>query len=169
LKTIKQIADELGVSKTAIRKQITNLGLQSGLQKNGNQFAIDEKQETLILKAFQKKTQTINANSAQTETQTVSSLVCVFQKELDAKNRQLEVKDEQLTVKDRQIEELNARLAETTNALVTAQQTAQAAQALHAGTIRQQIESGGVDPSDLEETPLKKQGFFARVFGRNGK
>ena len=33
MKTIKQIADELGVSKTAVRKKIENLGLQSGLQK----------------------------------------------------------------------------------------------------------------------------------------
>ena len=39
MKTIKQIADELGVSKTAVRKKIENLGLQSSLRKNGNQFA----------------------------------------------------------------------------------------------------------------------------------
>ena len=37
----------------------------------------------------------------------------------------------QLSVKDKQIEELNARLAEVSSALVVAQQTAQAAQALH--------------------------------------
>ena len=34
-KTIKEIADELGVSKTAVSKQIANLGLQSSLRKNG--------------------------------------------------------------------------------------------------------------------------------------
>lgn len=54
----------------------------------------------------------------------------MLQKELDRKN-------EQLAVKDKQIEELNARLAEVSLALVAAQQTAQAAQALHAGTIQQ--------------------------------
>ena len=43
-KTIKEIADELGVSKTAVRKKIANLGLQSGLRKNGNQFAIEKGQ-----------------------------------------------------------------------------------------------------------------------------
>ena len=48
MKTIRQIADEIGVSKTAVSKQIANLGLRSGLRKNGNQFAIDEHQETLI-------------------------------------------------------------------------------------------------------------------------
>lgn len=65
-KTIKQIADEIGVSKTAVRKQIANLGLRSSLRKNGNQFAIDEHEETLILKAFSEKTQTKTANQSQT-------------------------------------------------------------------------------------------------------
>ena len=32
-KTIKEIAEELGVSKTAVRKQIANLGLQTSLRK----------------------------------------------------------------------------------------------------------------------------------------
>ena len=57
-------------------------------------------------------------------------LISMLQKELDRKN-------EQLAVKDKQIEKLNARLAEVSLALVAAQQTAQAAQALHAGTIQQ--------------------------------
>jgi len=33
MKTIKQIADEIGVSKQAIRNQIEKLGLQTSLQK----------------------------------------------------------------------------------------------------------------------------------------
>ena len=52
MKTIRQIADEIGVSKTAVSKQIENLGLRSSLRKNGNQFAIDEHQEALIKQAF---------------------------------------------------------------------------------------------------------------------
>ena len=32
MKTIRQIADEIGVSKTAVNKQIANLGLRSGLR-----------------------------------------------------------------------------------------------------------------------------------------
>ena len=47
----------------------------------------------------------------------------------------MEQKNQQLEVKDEQIRELNARLAESNAALVAAQQTAQAAQALHAGTV----------------------------------
>ena len=52
----------------------------------------------------------------------------------------------ELEIKNKQIEDLNARLAEVSSALVMAQQTAQAAQALHAGTIQQQF---------LREPPIR--------------
>ena len=67
MKTIRQIADEIGVSKTAVNKQIANLGLRSGLRKNGNQFAIDEHQEALIKQSFSEKSQTEIENQTQTE------------------------------------------------------------------------------------------------------
>lgn len=93
MKTIKQIAEELGVSKTAVRKKIENLGLHSGLRKNGNQFVIDEKQEKLIKSAFfeekDKKTETKSETSSRTETETVFDLVSVLEKELSAKNEQI--------------------------------------------------------------------------------
>ena len=153
MKTIRQIADEIGVSKTAVNKQIANLGLRSGLRKNGNQFAIDEHQEALIKQAFFEKTQTEIENQSQTKTQTenheVSDLVCVLQATIDTLQGQLEVKD-------RQIEKL-------TEALVAAQQTAAAAQALHAGTIQQQLITGeaGVD----QQEPEQKKSWFSKIFG----
>ena len=76
MKTIKQIADELGVSKTAVRKKIENLGLRSSLQKNGNQFAINEEQENRIKSAFlESESETKTETSSQTETETVSALI----------------------------------------------------------------------------------------------
>jgi biotin operon repressor len=153
MKTIRQIADEIGVSKTAVNKQIANLGLRSGLRKNGNQFAIDEHQEALIKEAFSEKSQTEIENKTQTKTQTenheVSDLVCVLQATIDTLQGQLEVKD-------RQIEKL-------TEALVAAQQTAAAAQALHAGTIQQQLITGeaGVD----QQEPEQKKSWFSKIFG----
>ena len=146
-KTIKQIADEIGVSKTAVRKQIANLGLRSSLRKNGNQFAIDEHEETLILKAFSEKTQTKNANQTQTKTQTanheVSDLVCVLQRTIDTLQGQL-------AIKDKQIEDLS-------EALKSAQQTAAAAQALHAGTMQQQL-------LESDTTGEKKKGILHKLF-----
>ena len=97
MKTIKQIADELGVSKTAVRKKIENLGLQSSLRKNGNQFAIDEIQEKLIKQAFSgSETETKNANQAQTENHVVSDLVAVLQTRISVLKAELEAKDRQI-------------------------------------------------------------------------
>ena len=180
-KTIKEIADELGVSKTAVSKQIANLGLRSSLRKNGNQFAIENQQEKLIKMAFlknkqrekvnensvsdeqsQTKSQTTNANQSQTANHEVCGLVCVLQTTVDTLQAQL-------AVKDVQIRELNARLAECSTALLAAQETARAAQALHAGTIQQQLSDGEdhAAASVLEkQTAPNKQRWFSRFFWR---
>ncbi|MBT9845768.1 hypothetical protein GPK96_03415 [Blautia sp. MCC289] len=152
MKTIRQIADEIGVSKTAVNKQIANLGLRSGLRKNGNQFAIDEHQEALIKEAFSEKSQTEIENQTQTENHEVSDLVCVLQATIDTLQGQLEVKD-------RQIEKL-------TEALVAAQQTAAAAQALHAGTIQQQLLTGEAGADQQGQEPEQKRGWFSKLFGK---
>ena len=152
MKTIRQIADEIGVSKTAVNKQIANLGLRSGLRKNGNQFAIDEHQEALIKEAFSEKSQTEIENQTQTENHEVSDLVCVLQATIDTLQGQLEVKD-------RQIEKL-------TEALVAAQQTAAAAQALHAGTIQQQLLTGEAGVDQQGQEPEQKRGWFSKLFGK---
>jgi hypothetical protein len=133
MKSIKQLADEIGVSKTAVRKQIENLGLRSSLRKNGNQFAISELQESLILKAFMKDSQTKIGNQSETNNTEVSDLLFTLQNTIS-------MLQEQLNVKDQQIQMLNERLSDMTSALAVAQQTAAASQALHAGTIQQQIE-----------------------------
>ena len=156
MKTIRQIADEIGVSKTAVSKQIANLGLRSGLRKNGNQFAIDERQETLIKQAFWEKSQTEIENQTQTKSQTenheVSDLVCVLQATIDTLQGQLEVKD-------RQIEKL-------TEALIAAQQTAAAAQALHAGTIQQQLVTGDARADQQEQGSKLSKRWWRRILGR---
>ena len=147
-KTIKQIADEIGVSKTAVRKQIENLGLRSSLRRNGNQFAIYENEEKLILQAFSEKTQTKRKpnRKPQTANHKVSDLVSVLQSTIDTLQGQL-------AIKDKQIEDLS-------EALKSAQQTAAAAQALHAGTMQQQL---------LEsETAGEKKGILHRIF-RKGR
>ena len=156
MKTIRQIADEIGVSKTAVSKQIANLGLRSGLRRNGNQFAIDERQETLIKQAFLEKSQTEIENQTQTKSQTenheVSDLVCVLQATIDTLQGQLEVKD-------RQIEKL-------TEALIAAQQTAAAAQALHAGTIQQQLVTGDARADQQEQGSKLSKRWWRRILGR---
>ena len=161
MKTIRQIADEIGGSKTAVSKQIENLGLRSSLRKNGNQFAIDEHQEALIKQAFFEKTQTEIENQSQTKTQTenreVGDLVCVLQATIDTLQGQLEVKD-------RQIEQQAQTITRLTDALAAAQQTAAAAQALHAGTLQQQFLTGVVEESQKNQEQGKKHGWVRKIF-----
>ena len=169
-KTIKEIADELGVSKTAVSKQIANLGLRSSLRKNGNQFAIENRQEKLTKMAFQKDKQRervvknlVSDEKSQTENHEVCDLVGVLQTTVDTLQ-------EQLSVKDQQIRELNARLAECSAALLAAQETARAAQALHAGIIQQQLSDAGEDRATAsvpdEQAAPNNRRWFSRFFRR---
>lgn len=116
-KTIKQIADEIGVSKTAVRKKIENLGLSDKVKTNGNRIEIDERQEKLIKSAFsQKETKTANANEVSEKSETLrllSSMVSTL--------------TEQLQEKDKQIERLQTELE-------NAQKSVDQAQQLHAMT-----------------------------------
>ena len=169
-KTIKEIADELGVSKIAVSKQIANLGLRSSLRKNGNQFAIENRQEKLTKMAFQKDKQRervvknlVSDEQSQTENHEVCDLVGVLQTTVDTLQ-------EQLSVKDQQIRELNARLAECSAALLAAQETARAAQALHAGIIQQQLSDAGEDRATAsvpdEQAAPNNRRWFSRFFRR---
>lgn len=141
MKTIKQIADELGVSKQAVFKKIDNLGLRSRLKKNANQFTVDEETETLILQGFSNvERQRINVNKIKTSEQEVDDIIAILK--------------EQLAVKDRQIEQLTAALENTTASL-------RAAQALHAGTIQQQLEAGDQQKEVVEpEQPRRWWRFW---------
>lgn len=166
MKTIRQIANEIGVSKTAVSKQIANLGLRSSLRKNGNQFAIDEHQEALIKQAFLEKSQTEIENQTQTKSQTenheVGDLVCILQATIDTLQGQLEVKDWQ-------IEQQTQTIIRLTDALAAAQQTAAAAQALHAGTIKKQILSSEnkSDQTGQEiDEGLQRKSWLRRLLGK---
>lgn len=157
---IAEIAAECGVSEQAVRAWCRRNHIAKDAKGS---FAISETQKTAIYQHYlgDGRNQVSQPAKASCETCETSetALISMLQKELDHKN-------EQLSVKDKQIEELNARLAEISSALVAAQQTAQAAQALHAGTIRQQITSGDV-AKELEEAPTEeRRGWLHKLFFR---
>lgn len=239
--TIKQIADSIGVSKTAIRKKIDDSFRESYTSFNnagvilisdeGCKLLIDsfckqpetkekfaETKEELIqgkekfAETQEKILQTENAFAetqkkfpqteeklAETNDETISATERFVESErkfsqtsenhTENQFSQLSVNDEswvsarlvemlqeQLNIKDRQIAELNARLAETTLALTETQRSLQAAQALHAGTIQQSLETA-VEQHPYTESDIavsaersKKRSFFSRFVSIfNGK
>ena len=152
--SIKEIAVDCGVSEQAVRAWCRRNHVAKDAKAS---FAIDETTKTLIYQhygAIERKQVSQHAKPSCETSET--TLISMLQSELEHKNQQLEAKDEQ-------IRELNARLAEVSSALVAAQQTAQAAQALHAGTIQQQLTSG-TDQSEGSGDEPKKQGWFSRLF-----
>ena len=93
----------------------------------------------------------------QTENREVGDLVCVLQDTIDTLQGQLEVKD-------RQIEQQAQTITRLTDALAAAQQTAAAAQALHAGTIQQQLITGETGADQQGQEPEQKRGWFSKLF-----
>ena len=152
MKTIRQIADEIGVSKQAVYKRykgkLHTVCAPYAHTEQGVLY-LSEQAETLIKQDFLKDDR---SNGAAPEQSQEAGVVAVLQATIDTLQGQLEVKD-------RQIEKL-------TEALVAAQQTAAAAQALHAGTIQQQLITSetGADQQDQVVKSERKVRWFRRLF-----
>ena len=141
MKTIRQIADEIGVSKQAVFKKIKREPLSTSLQ--GLTGAVDGLVDAPSTKNAEK-------------TAEVDGVISVLQATIDTLQGQLEVKD-------RQIEQQAQTITRLTDALAAAQQTAAAAQALHAGTIQQQLITGEAGTDQQE--PEQKKSWFSKIFG----
>ena len=169
MKTIRQIADEIGVSKQAVYKRYKGK-LYTACAPYAHTVQgvlyLSEQAETLIKQDFLQNDCSNGAHTERSigavqEQSQEAGVVAVLQATIDTLQGQL-------SVKDQQIEELNARLAEVSSALLAAQQTAAAAQALHAGTIQQQFITGkaGVEQQGQELEPEEKRGWFRKLFWR---
>ncbi|EQC55780.1 hypothetical protein LLT3_02005 [Lactococcus cremoris subsp. cremoris TIFN3] len=102
LKTIKELADELGVSKSYVDKIIRILKLHTKLDKVGNKYVISKKQEKAIITRIEKpKTTTESTTKLHTK---VNSEVDFLKEEIAYLKSN---HDKQLTSKDKQIESLS--------------------------------------------------------------
>ena len=107
-KTIKELADELGVSKQTIRNKIDKDFREKFVQtikiKGNNTLVINNAGYSLLKKTLQNDTaqtaKTLQNDTAQTK------LICFLEEQLDKKEQQLSVKDKQLENKDLQIAQM---------------------------------------------------------------
>jgi len=151
VKTIKQIADEIGVSKTAVRKRITEEVKTKFAETVSGVIYILPEGESIIKQGFERLSpQTgfpeVSANQFPQVSSEVSTLISMLQRELDAKNKL--------------IDEQRQTIHRLTDALTLAQQTTQTEQALHAGTIQKQLTDCCGSPAKQEAPPM---GFIERV------
>ncbi|MGL4666801.1 MAG: hypothetical protein ACRCWR_02590 [Saezia sp.] len=176
--TVKDMADELGVTKQTLFNRMKQRPLSSlidgHLTVEGQTIYLDRHAVKHIRKMFiegelQEGARQAPSNfdgyidryvalydtaiqSMKDEIDQLKDTVKLFDGILDGKDKEIALLQEQLEVKDRQIDYLQQDKATTTVALLKAQESAQAAQALHAGSMQKLLE---------DEKP-KKKGFFAR-------
>ncbi|WP_259751775.1 DNA-binding protein [Lactococcus lactis] len=67
LKTIKELADELGVSKTAINKKVTDRERKLWFSKIGNKFVINEDGQKSIKRMFERVTENLESQTENLE------------------------------------------------------------------------------------------------------
>lgn len=158
--TIKQLADSLGVSKPTVSKAISDLGLQGKLHQVGNRFVLEE---TEIQAVKSQILQTPKPQESQ-ETQAEKTLISLLESQITILAQQLQVKDNQIAAQQEQIKTLTDSLRDTTAALT-------AAQALHAGTIQQQLteqQAGFETQSDAASVPEPEQrSIWQRIFHKS--
>ena len=148
-KTIKQIADEIGVSKQAVQKRIAREPLHSSvyasIDKVGGVLYIAYTGEMLIKQAFSNNDCIQGADNVYTPTYTPETpLYDILKAELEEKNKQIEELQRELS-KEREFSREQAK-----EMSVLADQ----AQKLQLAQMKPQLTDGVADPQAV--TPLKK-------------
>jgi conjugal transfer/entry exclusion protein len=163
MKTIREIADEIGVSKQAVFKKIKREPLSTSLQgltsTVDGRLTVSVDGEKLIKQAFsqEKPSTSYQPVDGMVDGQ-VDGMIAVLQATIDTLQGQLEVKD-------RQIEQQAQTITRLSDALAAAQQTAAAAQALHAGTMQQQFLSCEVGVDQQGQGSVQRRSWISRLFG----
>ncbi|MBO1137328.1 helix-turn-helix domain-containing protein [Enterococcus faecalis] len=105
-KTIKELAEELGVSKTAINKKVSDENRKLWFAKIGNKFVINEVGQNAIKSMFLAENENLKRKPVGEKSKTENhknanqvfdfELLSFLKKQLDQKDIQLQEKDEQL-------------------------------------------------------------------------
>ena len=148
--TVKQLADSLGVSKTAIRKRITANFRANYVETTANGVLIvNDEGCKLIAETLQttenglrKPPQPIAETTENPEIKLLETTIATLQ--------------QQLAVKDNQIAALNEQLISVSQSLQDTSSALAAAQALHAGTMQQIAEQANSEHKSFWKRIFKK-------------
>lgn len=164
MKTIREIADEIGVSKQAVFKKIKREPLSTSLRgltsTVDGRLTVSVDGEKLIKQAFSQDVPSTNHQLVDGQVDgPVDGMIAVLQATIDTLQGQLEVKD-------RQIEQQAQTITRLSDALAAVQQTAAAAQALHAGTMQQQLLFNEVGECRQGQGLERPKCWWHRIFGK---
>ena len=160
-KSMKQIADSLGIDKQRVYRYIKKNHINEAL-RSASTLLYDEAVEAAIKLEITSNSNEITSNEVlqnsenetiklfQTESEALQKqLVKQYESQLETQKNTMEMLKEQLSIKDKQIEALQNALENTSKAL-------SAAQSLHAGTLQQQLEHDHSMDTDPSETAVKE-------------
>ncbi len=160
--SIKEIAAECGVSEQAIRGWCRRNQVAKDERKG---YILDDGVKASIYKHYK----LCGAKDAAKAKGKHESNVSQENGTVELIRVQLQILQNELEIKNKQIQKQAETIEHLSAALEVAQHTAQAAQALHAGTIKQQLTAGEANPDvsvQSSETQSEKKGWFGRLFGR---
>lgn len=194
--TIKQLADSIGVSKTAVRKKMDDAFRDAYITKGDDgSLLVSETGCEEMQKRFAKTTENHRELSENTENQFAETGAETtgnqgFQLVIETLREQLAAKDAQIAALNERLAEASATITETARALSQAQLSLQAEQKLHYETMQLKApeETVTVEPKPVPEekpkaeatrkppeqkrkqeqvTTKKKEGLISRLLGRN--
>lgn len=136
MQTVKQIAAELGVTSQTVRNAIAKANVAKVQSKNNRAFLLSDEDAAIVKSAILEKPKEPRKTKNASETNKSDALFLLLQNEIEAKNKQIAL-----------LQEENARLID---ALAKTTESLQAAQALHAATVKGQIEQKQPEPDHSE-------------------
>jgi len=159
MKTIKQIADEIGVSKQSVYKRYKGKLYSVCAPYTHTEHGVlylDNKAENIIKKDFE-KSNTLNIKDTECSVG-VSNVEPIEDEIISVLKKTIDTLQNQLDIKDSQIDKL-------TEALIISQKTSAAEQALHAGTMQKQLQESESEKEEVEVIE-EKPSFWQRVFNK---
>ena len=129
MKTIRQVAEEVGVSKQAVSKRLAQLPPTEVTTNERGVKLITPYGEELLKGIISPTKPQLPPTLPPTADKHVDDLIAMLQRELDTKNKQIEAQQQTIS-------ELTTAMEHTTASL-------HAAQALHAGTMQRQLTESG--------------------------
>lgn len=164
MRTIKELSEQLKVTPQSVRNEVERQSISTMKSKGSRGFFVSDEDADRIIAAFRERQAAAAAGKPKPKSKQENDLLLFLQKEIETKNTLIE----QLT---QQNAALTAALENTTASL-------HAAQALHAGTIQERLETkdgtitepqqetdNGNDLNE-QETAQPKKSFWQRLFGK---
>lgn len=155
--TVKQLAEELQLSKVSINNRIDKLGLKDTLVRTGNRNLIPDETADAIRESFK-------ANR-KTEPPQEDLTVKVLTEQLRQKDEQLRQKDEQIASLLRQLELLQNQNSDLLKSVREHSYLLLQANGIDTDGTKEHATAFDPDEPEEPQEPPKKKSIFSRIFG----